>query len=131
MKNITIVSILLMLFSVNTQAGGNPGEDAMRCINASANGDRIKFKNNCGYKVFVVWCGKLKYSKKRCGDGPRNSYYTNSNNIDAYGSTSASISGNYSYAACKGGISFGNKGIDADADDDGSYICKRTGSYNR
>jgi len=47
-------------------------------------------------------CGEMKYTKKRCGDGPHgNSFYTQSNNIESGGSIRASSIQEYRYAACE------------------------------
>lgn len=128
-----IVFIGLGLFSSNLYAG-NPGKSAMNCISTSTNSskyDNLVFKNRCSYQVFVVWCGDLKWSKKGCGDGPKNSYYTQSANIEAYGrkSTTLQRGGRYSYAACKGKIGFGTKGIKHPARSNGRFTCTRTGRY--
>ncbi|MBE9515356.1 MAG: hypothetical protein IME93_00110 [Proteobacteria bacterium] len=129
MHKAVFISLVLVLFSLNVHAGGNPGKSAMDCVRASTDGEELTFKNRCGKRIFVVWCGNLKYSKKRCGDGPKNSYYTKSANIDAYGKNSTLIKGRYQYAACVGRIGFGTKGIKASANNNGSFRCERTGSY--
>lgn len=124
------VAISFLLASMNVQAG-NPGESASRCIDASTNSrssNNLIFKNRCGYQVFVVWCGDLKYSKKDCRDGPNNSYYTQSANIKAYGEKTTTLErgGSYHYASCKGKIGFGSKGIEHSASNNGRYRCTRT-----
>ena len=98
-----------MLLSLNAYAK-NPGESAQSCVDASSGNGKVTFTNNCGERVFVIWCGDLKYSQKRCGDGPRGGFYTQSVNIDAGGTSTADINGQYHYADCKGSISFGNDG---------------------
>ncbi len=116
------LAVLLLALSVNAQAR-NPGESAQRCVSASSDSKgKVTFENNCGEKVFVLWCGDLKYSKQRCGDGPKGGFYTHSNNIPAGGEVTTVVNGRYRYAACKGGISFGNDG-EYDDNPDGSYRC--------
>ena len=105
----TFIAVLLLAISFNAQAK-NPGESAQRCVDASSSNGKVTFTNNCGEKVFVIWCGDLTYSKKRCGDGPKGGFYTQSSNIDDGESKTTEIKGQYSYAACKGSISFGNDG---------------------
>lgn len=124
-----LTGLMLVLMIANVQAGGNPGESAMNCVGTSTEGDKLIFKNRCGKDIFVVWCGELKYSKKRCGDGPKNHFFTKSANIKPYGEATAWIDGRYEYAACVGGIGFGSKGIIADAGDNGRFRCEPTGSY--
>lgn len=98
------------------------GESAQSCVDARTNGDTLTFKNNCSEKVFVLWCGDLKYSKKKCGDGPSGGYYTQSTNIAPGKESTTQINGKYQYAACKGGISFGNDGKYKDYSD-GTVTC--------
>lgn len=103
-------------------ASANSGRSAMACVTASRDGADIVFSNTCMTKVFVVWCGELKYSKQRCGDGPAgNAYYTHSNNIPLGGVVRAMGVGTYQYAACEGGIAFGKDGIQDQPD--GSFAC--------
>ncbi len=130
-KFAVVLYIFISVFYINAWAG-NPGKDAIDCITASTNSkstSNLVFENRCGYKVFVVWCGELKWSKKRCGDGPRNTYYTQSANIKPYGKkyTTLKRRGGYSYAACQGSIGFGSKGIVHPASRNGSYRCVKTG----
>lgn len=129
MKKYVMVFISVMMFNINLYAG-NPGKSAMNCVSAhtnSKNSNNLVFKNQCSYQVFVVWCGDLKYSKKECGDGPKNTYYTQSANISGYDETSTSLKkgGSYSYAACKGKISFGSKGIKHPSENNGRFRCKK------
>ncbi len=120
MIKMTVV-LALLLVSFNAFAK-NPGENAKNCISTSSSDGKITFTNNCGENIFVLWCGDLKYTKKHCGDGPKGGFYTQSANIDAYGSTTADVKGQYEYASCKGSISFGNDGTYKDFPD-GSYQC--------
>lgn len=99
-----------------------PGESAQSCVNARTNGDTLTFTNNCSEHVFVLWCGDLKYTKKKCGDGPSGGYYTQSENIPPGKESTTTINGQYHYAACKGGISFGNDGNYKDHSD-GTITC--------
>lgn len=123
------VAFCALLTSLNALAS-NPGQSAERCLDASTNSKsshNLIFKNRCGYQIFVVWCGDLKYSKKECGDGPGNTYYTQSANIKGYGEKEATLErgGSYEYASCKGKIGFGSKGIVHSANDNGRYRCTR------
>lgn len=133
-KFIVVLNILFSFFLISTDVqAGNPGRSAMNCISASTNSEEynnLVFNNQCGYKVFVVWCGDLKWSKKKCGDGPKSSYFTKSVNIDAYGKQTTTLNkgGTYQYAACEGTIGFGSHGIEHPASDGGSFRCTRTGS---
>lgn len=100
----------------------NTGKSAMQCVSVSQKGDDVEFRNTCDKQIFVVWCGDLKYTKQKCGDGPKgNSYYTHSNNIQAGAAISTSVSGQYHYAACEGGIAFGKDEIQDRPD--GSFTC--------
>ena len=99
------------------------GESAQNCVRASVRGETLTFQNSCGEHVFVIWCGDLKYSKKKCGDNGM--YYNMSANIEAGGETTAQITGQYRYAACKGGISFGNDGSYRETGNGGVECLKR------
>lgn len=104
----------------------NPGESAQRCVSArSTGGGKVAFTNNCGEKVFVIWCGDLKHTKKRCGDGPKGGFYTHSENIGAGDEATTDVNGPYRYAACKGSISFGNDGEYQDNGSGGVQCLKR------
>jgi hypothetical protein len=103
-------------------AAGNPGRSAMECVTPSRDKGDVVFHNQCDYKIFVVWCGDLKYSKKRCGDGPAgSSFYTHSNNIAPGGTMHAWGVGDYKFAACEGGIAFDKAPIQDQPD--GSFAC--------
>ena len=124
--NILSLVLLILIASITSLWAGNPGKSAMNCIKTSQSGSKFTFKNTCNYNIFVVWCGDLKYSKKRCGDGKGGRYYTHSNNIKPFDNRSADIEGKINFAACKGQIGFGRKGfIDYP---NGSYKCTKTGS---
>jgi len=135
MKNIVSIILSATLFFVpftGVSAAGNPGESAMGCLSIStefvySGAMEVKFKNNCSYRIFVVYCGEPTYSKKRCGQ--KSFYYSYSGNIDS-GETHSSVAmkngSSYEYAACKGGISFGTDGIEAPSSDDGDFRCTET-----
>jgi hypothetical protein len=107
-------------------AAGNPGRSAMECVTATREQDNVAFHNTCAFKIFVVWCGELKYSKKRCGDGPAgNSFYTHSNNVEPGATMRAFGVGSYRFAACEGGIAFDKKPIQDQPD--GSFTCVPSG----
>ncbi|NRA55258.1 MAG: hypothetical protein HRU23_14030 [Gammaproteobacteria bacterium] len=121
----------ILAFTSTSSFAGNPGQNAMNCLSASTNSksyDNLVFKNTCSSRIFVVWCGDLKHSKKECGDGPKDTYYTHSANIAAYSKKTKTLKrgGSYSYAACKGRISFGSKGIKHPANKRGRFTCTRT-----
>jgi len=117
-----VIGLLFVAFSTSASAAGNPGRSAMECVTASRVKDDVVFENNCNYKVFVVWCGDSKYSKKKCGDGPQgNSFYTSSDNIGPNDSKRVYGIQNYRYAACEGGIGFGKNEIKDSPD--GSFTC--------
>jgi hypothetical protein len=120
-----ILAVLLLAVGLNAQAR-NPGESAQSCVNAeSGGGGKVTFTNNCSEKVFVIWCGDLKYTKKRCGDGPKGGFYTHSNNIGPGDDVTTHVNGQYRYAACKGSISFGNDGEYEDNANGGFRCLKR------
>ena len=115
------VATLLVLPSAQAR---NPGVSAERCVSMQRQGNKGIFKNNCGEKAFIIWCGDLTYSKKRCGDGPKGGYYTHSANIPAGKShTVSGLKGRVNWGACKGGIGFGH----AEYSDtrSGGYVCKK------
>ncbi len=123
MRRFMVAAALLAAFAgMPVHAAGNPGRSAMDCVSATRDKQDVKFSNSCSHKVFVVWCGELKYSKSRCGDGPKgNSFYTHSSNIAPGESTYARGIGEYRYAACEGGIAFGKSEIQDRPD--GSFAC--------
>lgn len=122
----------LLVFSGNASAR-NPGKNAMDCVSVSQSGTNnsvVKFTNRCNERIFILWCGELKHSKNRCGDGPKKAgnagksagYYTHSSNIDPGRDKTVTVAGRYRYAACVGGISFGNDGEYVD-DSSGGFSC--------
>lgn len=119
-----ILAIFLMALGIGAQAK-NPGESAQHCVDASAANGKVTFTNTCSEKIFIIWCGDLTHSKKRCGDGPKGGFYTQSANIAPGENHSTAISGRYQYAACKGGISFGNDGEYQDTPSGGVRCLKR------
>lgn len=100
----------------------NTGRRAMQCVAVTRDKEDIIFTNTCNMQIFVVWCGDLKYTKKQCGDGPAgNAFYTQSVNIMPGDKQYARGVGNYHYAACEGGISFGKDEIQDRPD--GTFTC--------
>lgn len=100
----------------------NTGREAMRCVSVVREKEDLAFNNTCNIQIFVVWCGDLKYSNKHCGDGPAgNSYYTHSINVMPNDKQYARGVGEYHYAACEGGISFGKDEIQDRPD--GTFTC--------
>ena len=64
----------------------------------------------------------LEVFEERCGDGPSgNSFYTQSDNVKPGEKTYARGIGEYKFAACEGGISFGKDEIIDRSD--GSFSC--------
>lgn len=115
-----VLSILLLMAFESHALAKNPGRSASACVRA--NGSTVT--NNCSEKVFVIWCGDLKYSKKKCGDGPNGGFYTHSENLQPGQSKTLEIipGGTFKYASCIGSISFGNEGAYTDTSN-GSYHC--------
>ena len=107
-------------------AHGAAPRGAQECVDVNKGaGGRITFTNTCDEKIFIVWCGDLKYSKQRCGNGPKGGFYTHSNNFAPGQSHDAVFDGRFSYGACKGGISFGNDGEYIDNPSGGIQCLKR------
>lgn len=128
------ICVALFVMAVNFSAyAKNPGVPASDCVVVSRGGSdnsTVKFSNRCNEKIFVIWCGNLKHTSKECGDGPKDvgkglksaGFFTHSANIEAGGSTTTQVKGQFRYAACKGGISFGNDGEYTD-DASGGFRC--------
>jgi hypothetical protein len=117
-----LLAALLLAVTFHAQAR-NPGESASRCVTAQADGKgHVTFTNRCSEKIFVMWCGDLTHTKKRCGDAPDGGFYTHTGNVEAGQSYSTAVKGRFNYAACKGSVGFGKKGYWTD-DPDGSYRC--------
>lgn len=121
LKRMLAAAVILLGVSVSAHAR-NPGENAMRCVDVNEIGGRVTFTNTCNKQIFVIWCGELKYSKKRCGDGPKGGFYTHSTNLKPGDDNEVAVDGQYRYAACVGGISFGNSGEYED-DSRGRFRC--------
>ena len=115
-----LVAGLLLLAMGGVAEAKNPGKSADRCVTASG----VTITNNCSEQVFILWCGDLKYSNQRCGDGPKGGFYTHSDNLRPGQSKELAIkpNGGYNYASCYGGISFGNDGEYRDYPN-GNYDC--------
>ncbi len=132
--------LAIQLFSLSAFAG-NRGEEAMRCITESQgeeqpNGVEMLVTNTCDEQVFILWCGDLEFDRKGCGDGPSSDtssgFYTHSTNLEPGQSNGIRLKngGSYNYAACFGGIGFGNDGHYTD-NSDGSFTCLPTGEYKQ
>lgn len=122
MKVKVLLASLLFALPLAAQAR-NPGQSAQHCVHAQADGKgHVTFTNRCNEKVFVMWCGDLTHSKKRCGDAPDGGFYTHTDNVPAGQSRSTAVRGRFNYAACKGSVGFGKKGYWEDSPD-GSYKC--------
>jgi hypothetical protein len=119
-------TMLLLALSFGAHAARNPGESAQECVDVTKGAaGKVSFTNTCGEKIFVIWCGDLKYSKQRCGNGPKGGFYTHSANLAPGQSNDVAFDGRFSYAACKGGISFGNDGEYLDTPSGGIQCLKR------
>jgi len=81
--------------------------------------------NNCGTRVFIIWCGNLKssYSASRCGDGPDGGFYTQSVNLDGGKETRLHVESDLHWGACEGGIGFGGRGTHFNDYPGGTYEC--------
>ena len=129
----TFLFLIIACFFIATSSysyAKNPGTSAMNCVSVSTNGqkyDNLIFKNNCSTKIFVVWCGDLRSSKKECGDGYKGTFYTHSKNIAANSKRTTTLNGggSYRYAACIGRIGFGSKGITHPSNGNGSFTCTK------
>ena len=121
------VVMAVLLIGFNAYAKNLPGEDARSCVDANSTPEGVILTNNCSENIFVLTCGDLKYTKKRCGDGPRGGFYTQSNNIAPGESSSTYLknNGRIEWAACKGSISFGNDGNYKDFPGGGYQCLKR------
>ncbi|MBN1839453.1 MAG: hypothetical protein JW802_05355 [Campylobacterales bacterium] len=119
MNPLLFVSLLMVAFTSQALAK-NPGKSASSCVNVVG----TTITNNCSQNVFVIWCGDLKYSSKRCGDGPNGGFYTHSDNFKPGQSKTLEVKPGktYRYASCFGKISFGNNGMYTDSPN-GSYRC--------
>ena len=115
-----LVALVLLLAMTGIAEAKNPGVSADKCVNASG----TTITNNCSEQVFILWCGDLQYSNQRCGNGPKGGYYTHSDNLRPGQSKDLAVkpNGHFMYAACFGGISFGNSGEYRDYPN-GNYDC--------
>ena len=80
MKVVLVLFLLLGSFSEQALAE-NRGESAMDCLIVSdgaeqPSGVEIVFTNQCDEQIFMLWCGELQFSDRRCGDGPNGGFYT-------------------------------------------------------
>jgi hypothetical protein len=93
----------LSLLCINAHA--NPGVPAMDCISKTESGPKVIFTNNCGQQAFVFYCGDLKYSKKKCGNG--GGFYNHSMNLQPGQSNDVPVEGSIRWGSCLGGVGFG------------------------
>lgn len=100
----------------------NTGRDAMRCLTITRDKEDLYFENTCSQPIFVVWCGDMKNTKRKCGDGPAgNNFYTESMNVPVGRRMKTYGVGSYKYAACEGSIGFRKKEIQDRPD--GTFTC--------
>lgn len=99
---ITLIALSVPAFSENP--GRVAGCVSLRTIDEKT----IEFHNGCGEKVFVIYCGDLVYSNKKCGDGPDGGYFTQSINL-APGQNRRIDAHRIQYGACYGSIGFGHE----------------------
>jgi hypothetical protein len=102
---------------------GNPGVAANSCVSERDHGDKIEFVNNCGQDAFVIYCGDLKYTNKKCGDGGH--FYTHSFNLAKGASREIDVKGSIRWGSCLGGIGFGRDGFTDSPE--GGFTCTKTG----
>lgn len=84
-------------------------------------------RNNCSQSIYVIYCGDMYGSSRRCGDGDGSAtFYTHSNNLGPGAVFDVMIyrNGDFSWGACPGTISFRNDGHFSD-DRNGTYYCLR------
>jgi len=111
-------------FTQNSSSSSSGGRDASGCVTTRNVSGTGQITNNCGEKVFYLYCGDLKFSSLRCGGRPGGGYYTHSNNL-APGQTNTftlNPGGIFYVATCYGNIGFGNDGHYQDFPN-GSYRC--------
>jgi hypothetical protein len=84
------------------------GSDAQACVQSSQQANAVQLVNGCGAKVFVLWCGELRHTKQRCGEGPKGGFYTHSANLAPGEARKIDVQGRIQWAACAGSIGFGN-----------------------
>ena len=96
---------------------------AEMCISSNSTQNGVAVHNGCDTNVFILWCGELKYSDKRCGDGSNGRYFTHSDNIKPGGTKHIDTKGSVKVVGCKGRIGFGPDGPFEDVGG-GQIICK-------
>jgi hypothetical protein len=117
------VAAIALAFS-SSSVMANPGTSASNCITFRTTGEKPVFTNNCGEKAFVIYCGSLKYSKKKCGDDGH--FYNHSFNIGPGEAYNVEINGKINWGACLGSVSFGRDEFSDSPD--GSFKCIKRGS---
>ena len=95
---------------------------ARHCVKITRDNEAVIFKNICEHKIYVIYCGDLKYSNRKCGDGSKGEYYTHGVNI--HPNSSIRAVGKINWGACFGGIGFVNNKNYKDYPD-GRYTCLR------
>jgi len=129
---------LLSVFAVVLASSGayaqstpsNPGKVADHCVNIETKkaqyGDTVYYdmRNSCDQTIFVIYCGDVVGSNRRCDGGSKSVYYTHSKILRPGISSQAAIRGNgqFHWGACIGSIGFGNEGHFQDFPD-GRYTC--------
>jgi hypothetical protein len=122
-KSPFLLAAAVILSCLSSNAIANPGTPATKCITFKPGGEKPVFTNNCGEKAFVIYCGSLKYSKKKCGDDGH--FYTHSFNIGPGESRDIDANGKIVWGACLGGVSFGRDEFSDSPD--GSFKCIKRG----
>ncbi len=123
-KTVQIVFVVaITILGSSIVSAGNPGTQASSCISESNRNGNTVFENNCGEKAFVIYCGDLKYTKKKCGEG--SGYYTHSFNLESGARNEVATNGYIKWGACLGGVGFGRDEFSDSRN--GDYTCKRTG----
>ena len=123
MKTWVLCSAVALLGALHAPAFALPvGSDAKDCMQVHTGQDSVQLANHCGAPVFILWCGELRYSKERCGDGKNGGFYTHSANVPPGDRKRLDVKGRIQWAACAGKIGFGN---DRNFEDqgNGAYRC--------
>lgn len=119
------LQIVRAVFTVTLSCiAGSADASVEHCVQiGNRSTDEVRFVNVCNEKIFVIYCGSLKYDKRHCGEGPGGGYHTHSFILQPNADRSIMVKGPYRYGVCAGGIDFGGRGkyyLDAS---DGTYEC--------
>lgn len=127
-----MIFVLLSASVFVSGAHANSGESAEDCVDVSANDSsgKIKIKNTCTEKIFVIWCLATpnETAQFRCGPKAGSaSFYVDTLNLVAGGEVSWTLAGDLHYAACKGSVGVGEPSSGYYKDDGkGGFKCTVT-----